>query len=383
MWMFLLLTNCISADQLYAVNSIHTCKELSAARCITVTGNLMPKGQSEIFTRSCLTSSIPDCVGTIGALSFNFKQNLRTGLVNSKIKVMEIDRIFVSPNTFDKIDKLIPFYTQEANLFIKDPRITDDDVFEPVIINTRYKEGNFKQRLKLNRYGVSKGGSFVQIANGPYAGIIFRPYNLYLDIEEINNSGQIYTLKFENNIRKGIDNDKYTYLDPLKRRKVIRKSSSENDIDAYCFLTIGQIDPDTYQIFNLTFSLRGSGFKENEEIKIEPDQEGDYNFDDEILKTTVDEITSNNTMITLKRYKNIKGTIVWLLMPPLDLEKKVWPQKQRGNYMNGISVNSDVNFYQDLSRPSTGRKKNEKPENTKLYQILNVKPIILIFKHGD
>ncbi len=314
---------CVDDDQIVFKRASHVCDGKGIADCIGKTGDTFSKNSKELYNYSC-TNSIPLCKSTIGSISFNFFQKSETvSPINSSTRFMTFEKIFVNSDTFTKIDSddETNFYTREGNLFSTDsPLFPDPDPeekFYPLITYEGKEKGNFKQNIKLRRF-IFKGG-YREDESGPYAEIIFRPYNLYLDLDLNKTQNQALGLKHDDDMNQ-------EFLDGIanqyRKRYKIRRMYRDNGEDIS---------------MNCTAYILGK----REFVSIYRHGEDSY-IDNEALRIENDDGTSKELKIRVSGLTNFTSTFIltkgsgkkWLLIPPLKLGGgKIIPRQDRSSLM--------------------------------------------------
>lgn len=316
--------NCVDQDQLVFRTGTRECNGIGSADCIGSQGERFNRGATQNFNSSCIGSSIPACVSTIGSLSFNFYQDPSSdnSPVDSGSRFLTFSQIYVNQTTFDKIeaDKTKQFYINEGGLFRVDSENIlnlKDDQYSPLIRFLGKQDGNFKQNIKLLRYS-SDGQDYSPDSGGPYAEIMFRPQNLYLDVGFNEVSGQLTSNGLTTNINPSTITAKY--VDGNKIRKITYNGKWYQDI---CTATI---------IDNIaTVNIYRTGTRKYEEgnlVNIEDDAGTGSELQMEVT------VTNDFTSYLILSTKPKK----WLLLPPIDIGGgQVIPRRDRTSYMRSMN----------------------------------------------
>jgi len=346
--------SCIDSDQVVFKRAKRTCDGKGIAECIGIDGLSYNKNSSIVYNYPC-TETIPLCSGSIGSLSFNFFENNqgRFSLIDAKTRVMTIETMFVSSATLAKLDSTPEnqFYTRQGQLFTTSDVYNElgNEQYYPIITYQAKQTNNFKQTIGLRRYNYLEE-RYIASETGPYGEIIFRPGNLYLDVEINNTSDQIDG--FSVNSIVGIVPE--LYRDQTKIRKMYKANTV---IDTTCtgYIIAGNAYISIYR--------RGK----------EPVNVGD------ILTILADDNTTKSLSITIATvfdfsiffvFKNGGTPRKWLLIPPLDIGGgKIIPRRDRSSYMRVFNSPPFSEPLYDLAktRPSQGVQRGSNDDLTNAY----------------
>lgn len=346
---------CIDSDQVVFKRAKRTCDGTGQADCIGVDGLKYSKNSTEIFNYPC-TNTFPYCTSTIGSLSFNFGTGGIYNTVSSSTRVMTIDTIFVSPARLAALDAepKNQFYTREGELFTTSDVYTDltDDQYYPLISYQGKQRGNFKQIIKLRRYIYA--GGYIEDETGPYAEILFRPANLYLDVETNNTTNQI------DNFEIDLNSETLNSIEPLYRRlyrvrKMYRESDPTKQLETTCTAYILPTTGNTVSKAYVSIYKRGTdeSFSVGETLLILGD--------DDTSKSLKIRVTSLVDYSIFLIFKSGEGGRKWLLIPELDIGGgKVIPRQDRSSLMRILQQPFDENLYNFAkSRPVSGARRQD------------------------
>lgn len=342
--------SCIDSDQIVFKRAKRDCTGKGIAECIGLDGLLFDRNKVEIFNYPC-TGDIPLCTGSVGALSFNFLETSRGkfNLVDAKTRVMTIETIFVSPARLAELDSkpVNQFYTRQGQLFTTSDVYTDltDDQYYPIITYQGKQKNSFKQSISFRRYNYS--GGYVENETGPYAELVYRPGNLYLDVEINNNPNQIDG--FTVNSVKDMTVD--LYRNQYKIRKMYKTGDPIQEIDTTC---------------------TGYIIGENAYISIYRRGKDKVNIGDTLLILADDNSTKSLSIVVTKVFdfsiffvfKPIKTGFTprkWLLIPPMNIGGgKVIPRRDRSSYMRVFNAPPFDEALYNLAktRPGQGTKRS-------------------------
>ncbi len=323
--------DCVDEDQLVFRTGVRECSGSGTADCIGNQGERYNRGATQNFNSTCVGSSIPACISTIGSLSFNFYQdpNSDNSPVDSGSRFLTFSQIYVNQSTFDKIeaDKTKQFYINEGDLFRVDSENIlnlKDNQYAPLIRFLGKQDGDFKQNIKMLRYS-SDGQNYSADSGGPYAEIMFRPQSLFLDMGFNEVSGQLAS----NGLvpTTGAVTITSGYVDGNKLRKITYNGKWYQDI---CTATI--IDK------VVTLNIYRTGTK-------------NYNIGD-LINIENDDGTGSSLQMTVASTKDLSNYFIlsttpkkWLLLPPMDIGGgQVIPRRDRTSYMRSMNRPLDPEF---------------------------------------
>ena len=295
---------CFDEDQLVFKRASRKCDGKGVGKCFGTDGTVYPRDGKEEYNFNCL-GEIPLCSGTLGSLSFNFYQRSKLSPIESETRIMTIEKIFVSQKTFDDIDEksTTQFYTREGKVFETNTNFDlEDDQFYPLISYTGKQDQNFKQLLRITRFKFQ--GRFVPDQLGPYAEIVFRPYNLYLDIEFNKSKNQPESFE---HVELPSGGNLY------KKDSKIRRIYTPERVDTKTTCTC--------QIVGTTVTLNIYKRGEDEDIfRVEKEyfvENDNGEVTDDSLKVKVKTLTDFSSFLVFKKVE--KSVKKWLLVPPLDI----------------------------------------------------------------
>lgn len=322
---------CVDEDQLVFRTGRRECSGTGAADCIGNQGERYNRGTTQNFNSTCIGSTIPPCVSSIGSLSFNFYQDPNSDIspVDSGSRFLTFSQIFVNQNTFDKIeaDKTKQFYINEGGLFRVDSENIlklKDDQYAPLIRFLGKQDSNFKQNIKLLRYS-SDGQNYTADSGGPYGEIMFRPQNLYLDVGFNEVLGQLSSNGLTPNINPSTITAKY--VDGNKLRKITYNGNWYQDI---CTATIiaDVISVNIYKTGTKNYAI-------GDLVNIEDDSGSGSSLQ---MKVVATKDLSNYFILSTTPKK-------WLLLPPMNIGGgQIIPRRDRTSYMRTMNRPLDPIF---------------------------------------
>lgn len=294
---------CIDQDQLVFRTGTRICDGVGSADCIGIQGERINRDATNNFNSACV---IPSCTSTLGSLSFNFFQQDDNSPIDSGTRFMTFSKIFVNEKVLASItaDPTKQFYVNEGGLFQFDDAFDlKDNQYYPLIRYLGKQDGNFKQNISLERY--SYDGEYTQDDNGPYGEFLFRPQQLYLDIEINETSGQIDNFELVNTSSSYLIPLQDQYLQVDKIRKIYNGSTFTGDTCTAVIVGSGN----TYSA-NINIYRRGTTtYTSQQTLNIENDDE-----DGNPLQIKITSLVDFSIFPVLS-----PSPKKWLLIPPLDI----------------------------------------------------------------